>query len=1035
MVFVFSVQTTLIKPSYLAPGQIVGGVPYSQLKQPPVQIEKKLGKLETLEGIDWSFLFSTSARLFPALFPLLLLCGCPSNKLSSQNNPTQTNNSPQTNIPGGNQTTPNSGETPLNIQTVPENRVPQETQIIPLDLALLSATFYGNTTGASNSHDDYIVLNQNRQRSENWGNVLIQIRHQFSSLLRQVELNNIETIQFQASGQGRINVWLKTVQDHDAGQHGPVLPLQTFQITAGQTETIQIDLAHILNAVNRRGGIHAIVIDRLSGSVRVENFQIRTKRPVSLAQMQQVSGPISVFNVVDVLGQQVSYGRRIRREIEQGQWTVPRFDSRLDIRWMMQNQNSRTGLIKDTDVHSISPNYFSAWSYAQGTALMRLAEEGELVAARRLARGLIRLQNRTGDLRGSWPRGWQWENGTPINSEAGIGESAWIAFGFFNLYLATGESEWLDPLYEAVHFIAQGQKLNRSNMRVFGSVHRTYDASGVLFPWISIEHNIDAASLFYKVAHLQLPRADVTRLQGKGIYYPRLQLYARSRLIVDWMVRDAAQGGMWTGERFKIGHGNQQGTAPSDSDEPTDPQTWGILSLDAVEEIHPHALSNYQSALDWILAYTKMSSWNGSAVYGFSRKPFSRTPSISSEFTYGFALAAQAQNQTGLYRFFTANALRLRDPQNQIPLSILGPEDKNFPFRETFGHVTAANWAVWAVRGQNPFDMPVSFRSHSSVVLQTRYPEEATLQTQVRLISGGSSTSGEKKRVRPGKQFKQNKKDPKSEKLKKKKVNGGFIGRGPMASSYSAELIIHRWTEFLPDNERRQIDDFFQLSRTAVKEFENIISLIEARMATPGYFSDFERLIAAQLLDLVRNFSGYIIPFNSSTGNAKNFMASFASRNLAYQFLGFNVSFLEFLKRENQPELITEVFMHEFLHLAIEDAANEDSREMSHEEIHQHARLFQALVMNPDIVHSEAYIRKNKARRAGFWRQMVETKVTPLNQAIVKYLERVEAVQKGEIKDPLIEKEIANTYKNRGPRALSIKDLSEFSSLLMQSSL
>ncbi len=710
---VFCVQTTAVnRLSYLAPGQIVGGLPYDEIELE--QFSPEAVQLQVFNAGEKIVQSGTLSLFAKFVIGMLLMCSL----LFGQEKKAKT---------------------------------------VELKFGAMGIDFYGYTQGVSKSTDQFILLKRNVQSSDNWGNAFVQVKSVFEELVNEIGFENIQSIQFEVSGNGNIKVWLKTVQDQESGNHMPYIGGQSYSVSSKKTIVIP---AELLLKTKGKGGLQGIIVDLLSGSVELSGFKIQTTASVTISSTQTPQGPIEVYPPGEVEGEQVKIGEKIGAAIEALKVTLPKIDDKTDVNWMKKNQHPTTGLVKDTEAHTMSQTAYSSWSYVQGTALMRFVEEGELDAARKLASGLIKVQNRNGKLRGSWARGWWWHNGEPIDIDSGVGETAWIAFGFFHLYVATGESKWLEPLYEATHFIAEGQALDKSNQRVLGSVHRSYDKQGNLHNWRSIEHNIDAASLFYKVAHLDLSQNDVDSLKKKGVFHSRMELFARARLVVDWMVKSASKGGMWTGERFHIGYDDLNGNSFSSFDEPTDPQTWGLLVLKALDEIHPNDIQEYGSALNWILAYMKVVSWNKLQAYGFSRKPYSDAPSVSSEFTYGYALAAHVLQRTMLYRFFTAETWKLKDT-NSIALSIIGPKDKGWPFHEPYGHMTAANWAAWAGEGTNPFEVPTDipgFKRHANVNYLATYPEEATLQAAIRqlLSPEGSSTD-----------------DKKKEKDKKKKRRGG----------------------------------------------------------------------------------------------------------------------------------------------------------------------------------------------------------------------------------------------------------------------
>ncbi len=586
------------------------------------------------------------------------------------------------------------------------------------------------------------------------------------------------------------------------------------------------------------------------------------------------------------------------------------------INWMRQARHATTGMIPSADNEQLPDGHRPTWLYTTATGLIFLVQQGEIEFARQQADVVLSQQNQNG----SWYFGRDYRTGNVISWEAKVGDVAWMSLGLLDLFLATNDQKYLDAVLKALPYLNRFQQLDQSHRR-YGSFSGGLNGTNVL-PWSSAENNFDIAVLYYKLAQIQHSRVSDALA---------LDLLARARLVLDWLVRPSSQGGMWNENHFLIGYNNLRGDF-STFDEPTDVQTWSLLALAATQEIHPYRYQDYSNGLTWILARLKQVTVNGQGVYGFSVKPYANVDSISIDMTLGYARAARLTGQTALANFLESEMRHLQDSRGFFWF-MAGPTagaHSTWPYNLRLAHQTPNHW----VHFTNPFTFNREL-ARTSGVRFCSLPERATIEAKVRLISTGARSSGSgEKSERSGQKFKRNQKDPKSKKLKDKRRRSGFIGRGPVTHSHIVESLVREW-KGLDDEAKESLID-----RADMRDWlAPAIRILETKILNQSIPYLLNEETDAALLSVVnffneirgtgKSFFKMVIPFEGGMPTEDNFMAAFSHEDKEGVYIGINVSFIRYLKylvpfendgseKWNSDELVAEVFLHEILHLILE---------------------------------------------------------------------------------------------------------------------
>lgn len=650
---------------------------------------------------------------------------------------------------------------------------------------------------------------------------------------------------------------------------------------------------------------------------------------------------LPAFTPQQVLNREEEFGRRLLETINRLNVSRPSpIDPKPFIEWMRQARNSESGWMVSAENQRIGGNEPS-WLYATATGLKFLVQQGEVDFARQLADTVVKNQNRNG----SWYFGRDARTGNVFDWHAKVGDTAWMGMGLLDVYLATGEERYLNAVLRAVDFLLPFQMLDPQNRR-YGSFRGGLNGEENL-NWTSTENNLDIAVFFTQLAQIENPLID-RHLQGAGS--SRLELLARARLVLDWMVRPSAQGGMWSENHFLIGYSNLNGTF-SDFDEPTDVQTWSLLALQATrddpetpesEGIHIYDPQDYRSGLIWILSHLKQIEFNGRRVYGFSLKPTQGINSISVDLTTGYVLAARLAGYDRLANFLEAEMRNLRDSRGFFYF-IVGPENQPWFHNLRRVHQTPNHW----VHFNNPFALN---RDAASDRVQFRLlPERATIEAKIREMNRrfesrkGSQRKSKREKSLGGKQNKGKgiKQDPSRLREPRRRNRnsghrGGFIGRGKAANERDVRRLIELRNREVENN---LYDDWFTpaLDRIHDKiysdpdiysEYLNPLETVVVRQFRAFYneLPDLENLF-----QLPSNF--YVIPFEGGVANPENFLGAFARREASQLYFGIQYDLAEFLNEtapglleslgypvENDRDLIAEAVFHELLHLVIPHA-------------------------------------------------------------------------------------------------------------------
>lgn len=266
LLFPFSLETAVVSPSFLAPGQFVGGFPFQKLKQIQtnegrrISVELASDDLPTLQSPEpngkpprkKSFAYAGLLAFFlgtPFLGPILMtLSGCASP--------------------------------PKTEYTVKPEKSPLEDGVtaVPLKLSQLPPVeYYGWTQGGeSKMNGETLELRYKRASADSFGNGVVTIEKEFAQIVKEAGgIENIAGIRFKISKGGWVRAWVRTTEDFQNERYVPYIGDRKLYRADGSFITIGRE--HVEFAHSKK--VNALIFDLMDrNAADISDIQVLVKK-------------------------------------------------------------------------------------------------------------------------------------------------------------------------------------------------------------------------------------------------------------------------------------------------------------------------------------------------------------------------------------------------------------------------------------------------------------------------------------------------------------------------------------------------------------------------------------------------------------------------------------------------------------------------------------------------------------------------------------------------------------------------------------
>ncbi|MGH9508757.1 MAG: hypothetical protein ACRD2Q_06535 [Terriglobales bacterium] len=315
----------------------------------------------------------------------------------------------------------------------------------------------------------------------------------------------------------------------------------------------------------------------------------------------------------------------------------------------LKSQMATTGL-----VDSYKDKADTCHTYDQAVAIVAFLARGDVINARRVLDALALMQNADG----SWNSAYHCQTRASLASTRYVGSNAWVVVAIAHYEKRTADTVTYHIMGErAVNWLRLFQQAD-------GGINGGLDASGVVLPWASTEHNQDA---YPGLVHFAYP-GDAGEVKS----------------FLDNVVWEPTAPRWWQGR--------------NDPADPLDVNPLGVSALGAT------GTRNYQLSLNYPMTHHRSTqTWgngrNRVSVNGFDFN--SDHNDIWLEGTAQMAKAFRIAGRTADADFFLQEIIKVQQASGGVPYSVKGTNNGDFVMSKAES-VAATGWLILAIENINP---------------------------------------------------------------------------------------------------------------------------------------------------------------------------------------------------------------------------------------------------------------------------------------------------------------------------------------------